>query len=328
MAAASMFAGAAIISGFGVGLFLLGRCAFAAKLHVAAITSGESRGRKAQKLLEHGVTHGVKPLQPLADYLARNAAVRKALQLFVEAAHWAGFLQASARSCGSFALAVVLGAIALLALALGSIASAAAVCLGIMAVVLARLNAAKEKRVSQDRQHVPETLQSMRACFQAGFSLQQTMAYLAEEAPGNLSGCYKRVVQSLRLGCSASEALAALRRESHAPELVFVSAALDVQHKTGGSLAPILLQAESSARAQFELERSLRVQTAQARLSSQVVTVMPFVLLAVFSLVSEGFLDPFFQSFAGVALFALALFMEALGVASVRKMLRVKGISS
>ena len=73
-----------------------------------------------------------------------------------------------------------------------------------------------------------------------------------------------------------------------------------------------------------ELERSLHVQTAQARLSARIVSVMPFVLVALFSLVSEGFLEPFFNSAAGVALLLVALSMQAAGVLAVRRMLRVE----
>ena len=48
---------------------------------------------------------------------------------------------------------------------------------------------------------------------------------------------------------------------------------------------------------------------------------MPFALEAVFSLVSEDFLSPFFASPAGWALLGLALGMQAAGVGMVRRVL-------
>ena len=48
------------------------------------------------------------------------------------------------------------------------------------------------------------------------------------------------------------------------------------------------------------------------------------VLIAVFSLVSEGFLDPFFASPMGMALLAIALGMQAAGIVAVRRMLAVE----
>lgn len=51
---------------------------------------------------------------------------------------------------------------------------------------------------------------------------------------------------------------------------------------------------------------------------------MPFVLIAVFTLTTEDFLAPFFQSFAGFALLFLAVAMQASGILLVRRMLTVE----
>lgn len=85
----------------------------------------------------------------------------------------------------------------------------------------------------------------------------------------------------------------------------------------------VLEAARETVESQIELRRSLRVQTAQARLSARVVSIMPFVLVAILSLVSEGFLMPFFESFAGLVLLGVALGMQAAGVLVVRRMLAV-----
>ena len=114
------------------------------------------------------------------------------------------------------------------------------------------------------------------------------------------------------------------RSGAQVPELAFVAVALDVQHQTGGSISQVLDAARDTVESELELERSLHVQTAQARLSARIVSVMPFVLVALFSLVSEGFLEPFFNSAAGVALLLVVLSMQAAGVLAVRRMLRVE----
>ena len=85
----------------------------------------------------------------------------------------------------------------------------------------------------------------------------------------------------------------------------------------------ILEAARQSVSDELELKRTLRTQTAQAKLSAQIVTVMPFALLAVFSLLSPGFLTPFSESPMGIALLAAALGMQAIGVSIVRKLLKV-----
>lgn len=119
------------------------------------------------------------------------------------------------------------------------------------------------------------------------------------------------------------EALARFHRNAGIEELGFVAMALDVQYSCGGNATPVLHAAEDSIVRGLDLRRSLRVQTAQARLSAQMVGVLPLFLLAVLSAVSPGFLDPFFADARGMALLAMAACMQAAGVLLIRKMLSV-----
>ena len=86
----------------------------------------------------------------------------------------------------------------------------------------------------------------------------------------------------------------------------------------------VLDAARETVEGELELTRSLRVQTAQAKLSARIVSVMPIVLVALFSLVSKDFLGPFFSSFAGMALLCIAIAMQVAGIVSVRHMLKVE----
>ena len=131
----------------------------------------------------------------------------------------------------------------------------------------------------------------------------------------------------LETGGSAEEALEILRRGVHASELAFIAVALDVQHLAGGSMKQVLDAARDSMKGELALRRSLRVQTAQAKLSARIVVVMPFILVSVFSLASPDFLTPFFSSVFGYALFALAVFMQVAGVVLVHRALSVDGVA-
>ena len=86
----------------------------------------------------------------------------------------------------------------------------------------------------------------------------------------------------------------------------------------------VLDAARDTVEGELELTRSLRVQTAQAKLSARIVSVMPIVLIALFSLVSEDFLAPFFSRFAGMTLLGIAVGMQVAGIFAVRRMLKVE----
>ena len=183
---------------------------------------------------------------------------------------------------------------------------------------------AHEHQADQMREALPDTLHAMSACFHAGYSLLQAFRYLSRELHGPLADLFDRAASDLETGSTAAEALRRMREDASLSELAFVTAALEIQHQTGGSLQKIIDSACESIEGELALKRSLRVQTAQARLSMRIVTMMPFILIAVFSFVSPDFLMPFFSSLLGLAVFCVAMGMQAAGVLIVRRLLDVK----
>lgn len=197
-----------------------------------------------------------------------------------------------------------------------------------LAIPAALVKRTADRQNLEMREKVPDVLRSFATCFRSGLSLMQTLDQASKEMGGRLGQVLRIAGQRLEMGAPPREALSVLQGNPHVPELSFVAVALDVQHQTGGSLAPVLESARESVDSELDLMRSLRVQTAQARLSASIVTLMPFALVALFSLMSPGFLSPFFSSFAGMALLALALAMQVTGVLIVRHMLAVDGRAS
>lgn len=321
MEASNILLVAAVVFAGGAGFFLLrapaGRLVKRKRRFSAA---GSEKGENSI------FSRGIDCLRPAAAWLLRWPAARefsvKAAVLLRER----GFSQAQPRGLTSLGLGVCACSLLVGTLLLGSVFSALAVVLGVAALAVFLVQSDADKRAEQVRMRVPDSIQAMKSCFQAGFSLEQTLEYQSQHGCKQLADAYRHALQALRLGCTAAEALDGLRREVNAPEFAFVVVALEVQHRTGGSLAAVLADAEQVARSHFELERSLRVQTAQARLSARVVSAMPLILVGLFSLVTEGFLDPFFSSIPGVLMFALAVIMQVAGVLMVRKTLDEAGV--
>jgi len=296
--------------------FLLGR---------SIAQAAERRERLAEALAADGTSRwarllrqGVPLFLPLARKLLERAPVRGAVDAVGElaASHGAEAAAAPLLSCVlAGLLAVGLGAAVVAGSALCGVAVA---CCGAIALV-SYARTAQEKRQLALREEVPEALRAMNVCFRSGLSLMHTLRQTAQEVGGRLGALFSTAAQRLEMGAPATEVL---ERQRVVPELAFAAVALDVQHQSGGSIGPVLEAAQDSVESELELLRSLKVQTAQAKLSARVVTVMPFILVGLFSLMSPGFLSPFFESLPGMVMLAVALLMEAAGVLVVRRMLK------
>ena len=182
----------------------------------------------------------------------------------------------------------------------------------------------RDARQEAVRESVPEVLRSMGTCLQTGYTLMQTFDQVSREAVGPLKAAFSQAAHLLEAGRPASEALSTLRESTSIPELSFVAVALQVQHEAGGSMRQVLEAARDTVEGELELKRSLRVHTAQAKLSARIVSVMPLVLIALFSVISEGFLEPFFASPVGFALLLVAVGMQVAGIFAVRRMLSME----
>ena len=327
MEAANFFLVGALASAAGAGYFCLRAPmahAYGSLLAAFALPTDARRKVMCQKIF----VQGVRVLYPVATKLLLIKPVHMLVSDCMEPLREKGSKEVRAQALVSSVLASLVLFSLVVGLALRSALSGVAVVAALVALAVFRFRSQADKRLERLRLCVPDSIQGMKACFQAGFSLEQTLEYLSGHTCAEMEHVYGRALQTLRLGGTAADALDVLKREVNAPEFAFVIAALDIQHRTGGSLSSVFSSAEEAARGQFELERSLRTQTAQARLSARVVSVMPLVIIGVFSLITEGFLEPFFSSLAGFLLFLFAVAMQGLGVFMVRKTLRVKEVTS
>lgn len=288
------------------------------KLRAAAGSSSSS----AMSYIEHSLRNGFDWLLPLAMRLCKNQRISLLTRALCQMAEVRG-LYASQQSVCSVLLAVA-GLVAMVATVLFQ-SPVAGLLAALLLVAMVSLWAQSwvERRNDALRNAVPEALKAMEACSQTGLSLEQMLQQVAKESPQDLGILFQRSFHVLRMGGSSSQALECLRREPNVPELAFVAIALDVQHQTGGSLRRVLSAAREMVEGELSLRRHLQVQTAQARLSARVVTAMPFILAALLSMVSPGFLMPFFSSVTGVATLVFALLMQLIGVLIVRQMLKV-----
>lgn len=284
----------------------------------AALLSGADSSR-----MQHLLRNGIPSLKPLSNKLLKIRPVERFIKRLKSA------LAERGTETYPQSLASLLLGTALAILILGSTLSASFVfALTALICTLLFLNSWITKQ--QDsyhahlREELPSAIQAMNACFCIGYSLPQIFEQVTQDLEGPLKQVFQKSAAVIGAGGTVEEALEVLKNQTHEPELFFLATALEIQHRTGSSLSQVLEVVRQSVDDQLELKRLLQTQTAQAKLSAQIVTIMPFLIIGVFSLISEGFLEPFFTSALGIILLASAIAMQAGGILLVRKLLKVE----
>lgn len=170
---------------------------------------------------------------------------------------------------------------------------------------------------------MPELLRLLCIALDSGSSLVMALRYAADNCDEPLAGELKRTVWDLESGQGFDEALEKLRGRTGGSEFAYLAVAMEIQHQSGGSLTTILQNVSTLLQQAAELKGDLRTKTAQGRLSSRIVALMPFALLGILSVFSPGYLTGFLASPLGICLFALAMLLEATGILLVRRALAI-----
>lgn len=184
-------------------------------------------------------------------------------------------------------------------------------------------SARKRRHLRELKLGMPEALRLLSIALDAGTSLVKALEYAADNCSEPLAGELKRTVWDLQAGQGLDEALQGLRARTGGSEFAYLSAAMEIQHRSGGSLGEVLASVSDSLCQSAELEEELRTKTTQGRLSARIVAWMPLALTALITVLSPGYFGAFFSSPLGVALLVTALLLEVAGVLLVKRALAV-----
>ena len=152
----------------------------------------------------------------------------------------------------------------------------------------------------------------------------QAITLVARHSPQPTAAEFALAAQEISVGVQLADAIQRLSRRTANADYNLVSIIVRVQHEVGGNLAQILDSVGNTLRERFELRRQVNALTAQQRLSSTMLTFLPFGLLGVLFFLDRSFVDPLFTQPMGRVLLAAACGMVFVGWTIMRSMGRVE----
>jgi tight adherence protein B len=185
------------------------------------------------------------------------------------------------------------------------------------------LGAGQRRRALIEAQSL-DAMSLLASGLRAGYSVPQAVALVARQSPEPTAAEFGIAAQEIAVGVGLADAITRLARRTANADYALVAIIIRVQHEVGGNLAQILDSVSSTMRERLELRQYVQSLTAQQRLSSMVLTVLPFGLLAFLFVVDRSFVDPLFTEPVGRLMLALAGVMVFVGWTIMRGMGRVE----
>jgi tight adherence protein B len=210
-----------------------------------------------------------------------------------------------------------------LAITRNFILAALVVLLGTVAPFL-YLSVMASRRQAKFDEQLPSTLQLLAGALQAGHSLQQAVDTVVHEAGDPIAGEFHRVLTEARLGRPLEEAFEAMAKRTGSVDFEWTVMAIRLQRQVGGNLAEVLGTVSQTIRDRYSLKRQVKALSAEGRLSSLILSLLPILLFGALLIFNPLFLRPLYTTGIGVMMMAGSGVLMILGVLWLRKITEIK----
>ena len=179
-------------------------------------------------------------------------------------------------------------------------------------------------RMTQIGQALPDALDLMARSMQAGHAFTSALQVAVKECPPPLSQELRAVFEEINFGISTAQAMQGLAMRVASEDMRYFAVAVVIQSETGGNLAEILKNTARLIRERQKIAGVVRVLSAEGRISAVILSLLPFVLAALMSLVNPGFVSRLWTDPMGLQLVYVSLILMAFGILWMWRLVQIR----
>jgi len=185
------------------------------------------------------------------------------------------------------------------------------------------LNRSIHRRRANFEKQLIDVLVLIKGAVQAGFSFLQALDIVVQEMKPPVSEEFSRVRREVTLGLPLSQALSNLNARMQNDDLYLVITAVNINSQVGGNMATMLEAVSETIRDRVRLFSEVRAVTSQQRFSGYLLTLLPFILVAVLFVISPDYISRLFQPGIMLCIPIGALILVLLGNLVIRMMAKI-----
>jgi len=170
---------------------------------------------------------------------------------------------------------------------------------------------------------VIEALTIIKNAVQSGQSLQTAMGTAGGELKEPIKGEFVKMAESLSLGISFDKVLATASENSPSKEFRLMIDTIKISKDTGSSLAGIFDRIIDATSQRVGIQAKVTSLTAQGRMSGNVVSVIPFIVMLMMYVIQPDMMGSLFTTTAGNILLLVVVIMVLAGSFVIRKMTEI-----
>lgn len=171
---------------------------------------------------------------------------------------------------------------------------------------------------------LPDALELIARSMQAGHAFTSALQMAARETPAPMGSDLTGVFNAIQYGASVQDALAQWAQGVAGDDVRIFVTGVRIQNETGGNLAELMQQSAALIRERQKLRGSIRVLSAEGRISALILTLLPFVLAALMTALNPQFMDRLWHDPLGQRLVLGALLLMLLGMVWMWRLVQIR----
>jgi tight adherence protein B len=182
----------------------------------------------------------------------------------------------------------------------------------------------RRRRFDKFEEQFPEAMDLLGRAVRAGHAFTTGFELIGKELPDPVAEEFRLAFQQQNLGLPLRDALHNMAMRVPLPDVRIFVSSLQIQRESGGNLGEILDMLSYVVRERFKLRRQIRIFTAEGRLSSYMLTAIPFAALGAMSILQPDYLRPLFTDPRGQMALTVAAVLQAIGYVVINKIIKIK----
>ena len=168
----------------------------------------------------------------------------------------------------------------------------------------------------------PEAVDMIVRMLRASLPMSKAIRTVAEEAPEPISSVFASIADQIDIGISFEDALRIASEKIALPDFRFFSAAVTLQHSTGGNLVSTLEILADIVRRRRAVRMKARATTAEVRMSAYVLATLPFIVIGALEMVNPTYMAVLISDPRGNVILLLTGLLLLMAFLTMRYMMR------
>ncbi len=186
------------------------------------------------------------------------------------------------------------------------------------------LNFLKRRRGAKINKQLMDALILLSNSLKSGMDIVQGFERVSSDLLPPISDEFGLVIKNYKLGTPFEKALENMEERVESRLLSYMVKAIVLQRQVGGNLTKIFERIVENIREESKLEEKLQAMTAQQKIQSLVVAVMPWIMVGVLFVFQPEVMIKFYTSLVGVIILFACIIWIAIGIQMVSKLGEIK----